>query len=63
MSELHHISDCDLDRYHCEATTGPELAMLEEHLFWCVSCIGREEEIREKGRSHVTHTSTDDLEL
>jgi len=43
MNELHHISDCDFRRYHCDAIRGPELAMIEEHLLWCFHCQGREE--------------------
>jgi hypothetical protein len=67
MSKLHHISDADLDRYHFDAIRGPELAMIEEHLLWCLHCVGREEKNlrnnREKKRAHVGHISTDDLEL
>ena len=41
--------------------------MIEEHLLWCIDCVGREEEIlhcvREKGRDHVDHISTDELGL
>ncbi len=67
MSELHHISDGDLDRYHFDAIRGPELAMVEEHLLWCFHCQRREEKnlrcIREKRRADLGHITTDDLEL
>ena len=67
MNELHHISDGDLDRYHFDAIRGPELAMVEEHLLWCLHCQRREEEnwrsMREKRRAHLGHITTDDLEL
>jgi len=43
MTELHHISDSDLTRYHFDAIRGPELAMVEEHLLWCLHCADREE--------------------
>jgi hypothetical protein len=67
MSHLHHLSNDDLDRYHFDAIRGPEPAMVEEHLLWCRHCLDRAEEnlrsIREKGRAHVGHISTDNLEL
>jgi hypothetical protein len=44
MSERHHISDCDFDRYHFDAVRGLELAVIEEHLLWCFHCQRREEE-------------------
>jgi len=44
MNELHHISDSDLTRYHCDAIRGPELAMVEEHLLSCLYFVHREEE-------------------
>jgi hypothetical protein len=42
MSELHHISDSDFVRYHFDTIRGPELAMVEEHLLWCIYCARRE---------------------
>lgn len=64
--ELHHITNHDLDRYSFDAITGLELALIEEHLLWCPDCLNRAEEnfrdILEKGRAHLGHISTDDLE-
>jgi hypothetical protein len=66
MSELHHISNHDLNRYHLAGMTGLERAMVEEHLRYCLHCLRRAEEnlrsIREKGREHLGHISTDNLE-
>jgi hypothetical protein len=67
MSKLHYISDGDLTQYHVDAIRGPELVRIEEHFLWCSYCIGREvkhlRKIREKGRAHMGHISTDELEL
>jgi hypothetical protein len=67
MSELFHISFADFDRYHFDAIRGPELAMIEEHLVWCIHCQGREDQnsrsIQEIGRAEMDHVTTDDLEL
>ena len=66
MAELHHISDADLTRYHFDAIRGPELAMVEEHLLWCLHCVHREEEscaeFGLKRAAIINHISTDDLE-
>ena len=66
MTELHHISDSDFGRYHLDAIRGPELVMIEEHLFWCLDCVHREREIcaasERKGLVRMDHISTDDLE-
>src|SRR3954453_16106058 len=66
MEELHHISDSDLNRYHFDTIRGPELAMIEEHLRWCLHCAGREEiscaESGWKGTAEMEHVSTEDLE-
>ena len=66
MAELHHISDSDLTRYHCDAIRGLELAMVEEHLLSCLYCAGREEKScatsGRKGAATMNHISTDDLE-
>jgi hypothetical protein len=67
MSELHHISDSDFVRYHFDTIRGPELAMVEEHLIWCVYCAGREAKscavFGWKGAALMDHVSTYDLEL
>ena len=66
MNDLHHISSDDLNRYHFDAIRGPELAMVEEHLLWCLYCLDREEaDLRghRKRRVHLHHISTYDLEL
>ena len=39
--ELHHITDSDLERYYLGTFQGMELAMLEEHLLWCLSYAHR----------------------
>jgi len=40
-----HISDHDLERYYLgKVRDEEELAYIEEHLFWCVSCVERAEE-------------------
>jgi hypothetical protein len=44
MTQLHHISDGDFARYHFDVMRGLELAMVEEHLLWCLYCLGREAE-------------------
>jgi hypothetical protein len=66
MSDLYHISDYDLDRYHCDSIRGPELAMIEEHLLSCVHCADREERLCAafgcKGMVKMDHITTDDLE-
>jgi hypothetical protein len=36
--ERHHITDSDLERYYLGTFQGLELAMLEEHLLWCIPC-------------------------
>jgi hypothetical protein len=63
---LHHISSHDLNRYHLSVLGQLELAVIEEHLLWCRDCLARAEEwlndLRVKGRSHVDHITTDDLE-
>ena len=43
--EQHHISDPDLERYYIGTFQGIELAMLDEHLLWCVYCSHRLKEI------------------
>jgi hypothetical protein len=42
MSELHHISDFDFDRYHSGAMRSVEMSMIYEHLLWCRYCVARE---------------------
>jgi hypothetical protein len=42
MSQLHHLSDGDFDRYHFDAMGALEMDMVEEHLQWCSCCFGRE---------------------
>ena len=40
-----HISDYDLERYHLGMVKDEaELALLEEHLLWCPTCVKRAEE-------------------
>jgi hypothetical protein len=64
MNALHHISDSDFTRYHFDTIRGQELAIVEEHLLWCLECVRREEEIcAELERAHMDHISIDDLEL
>jgi len=67
MSELHHLSDFDLNRYHFDAIRGAELAMVEEHLLWCLDCASRAEKscvsFDWKGAAKMDHISTEDLEL
>jgi anti-sigma factor RsiW len=62
----HHISNHDLDRYHLARIPEAERALIAEHLLGCRDCHKRAEEnlrsIREKGRAHLAHISTDDLE-
>jgi len=63
MAERHHISDPDLTRYHFDAIRGSELAMVEEHLLWCLHCAHREEEscaaFGLKRAATMNHISTD----
>ena len=43
-----HISDYDLERYYLGMVTEEnELAALEEHLLWCISCVGRADEAQD----------------
>ena len=66
MDQLHHVSDADLTRRHLDLMTGLELFVIEEHLLWCDYCTDRAgENVRtlEKGRVHLGHVSTDELEL
>jgi hypothetical protein len=43
-----HISDYDLERYYLGMVTEEnELAVLEEHLLWCTSCVERAEETQD----------------
>ncbi len=61
-----HISNHDLDRYHVAWIPEPERALITAHLLGCLDCHKRAEEnlrnIWEKGRVHLGHISTDDLE-
>jgi hypothetical protein len=41
VMERHHITDSNLERYYLGTFHGFELAMLEEHLLWCVPCGDR----------------------
>jgi len=57
---LHHVSDHDLNRYSLVMITGQELALIKEHLRWCLDCLDcldRVEEnshsVREKERAHL----------
>jgi hypothetical protein len=67
MNYLYHLADLDLERYHCDVIKGPELAMVEEHLLWCLFCACREEKLcatsGRKGAATMDHVRTDDLEL
>ena len=62
----HHISADELNRYHLNGNSGPELASIEEHLARCNKCFDRAEEnlrsIREKGREHLGRVLTVNLE-
>jgi len=43
-----HISDHDLERYYLGMVTDEEeLALLEEHLLWCVQCVEQAEETQD----------------
>lgn len=66
MSESYHVSDYDLNRYQLGGLKESELKIIEEHLLWCHPCIERAKEnlrsIQEKGRAHLGHATTEDLE-
>lgn len=44
---MHHISADDLERYYFWLMPGPELAVVEEHLFWCQHCMDRMEAVEQ----------------
>ena len=59
---LHHISDSDLERYYTGTFEGMELALLDEHLLWCIFCCERlaNVELRDpyhRGRMQVSECS------
>jgi predicted metal-binding protein len=63
MTEPHHITTTDLNRYRLNVITGLELAMMEEHLLWCRQCFERTQENFESGESSCGHISVDEMEL
>lgn len=38
MLDIHHISERDLERYHRGTIDGPELTIVDEHLWSCPKC-------------------------
>jgi hypothetical protein len=52
VMERHHITDSDLERYYLGTFQGLELAMLEEHLFWCIPCGARLTRIEARDVGH-----------